>query len=177
MRWNKSLIATLRDDPADAEAVSHRLMVRAGLVRQLAAGIYVYLPLGQRVLVLGKFGPDTTVGELKSNAEKAFGQPLSPVSEVVAFDAEKSGLTSEQAAALIAGKEAPGINRLGTLEKPQPTSTLTDLPAASRTVVVLWECSVVVIIGEPIVIIIGKTSGGFGFTPIILCQPIVVILA
>ena len=50
MRWNKSLIATLRDDPADAEAVSHRLMVRAGLVRQLAAGIYVYLPLGQRVL-------------------------------------------------------------------------------------------------------------------------------
>ena len=50
MRWNRSLIPTLRDDPADAEAVSHRLMVRAGLVRQLAAGIYVYLPLGQRVL-------------------------------------------------------------------------------------------------------------------------------
>src|SRR6185436_11816506 len=50
MRWNRSLIPTLRDDPADAEAVSHRLMVRAGLVRQLAAGIYVYLPLGLRVL-------------------------------------------------------------------------------------------------------------------------------
>ncbi|HET8576679.1 MAG TPA: proline--tRNA ligase [Methylomirabilota bacterium] len=50
MRWNRSLIPTLRDDPADAEAVSHKLMVRAGLVRQLAAGIYVYLPLGQRVL-------------------------------------------------------------------------------------------------------------------------------
>jgi prolyl-tRNA synthetase len=50
MRWNRSLIPTLRDDPADAEAVSHRLMVRAGLIRQLAAGIYVYLPLGHRVL-------------------------------------------------------------------------------------------------------------------------------
>ncbi|MBI2555347.1 MAG: proline--tRNA ligase [Candidatus Rokubacteria bacterium] len=50
MRWARSLIPTLREDPADAEAVSHKLMVRAGLVRQLAAGIYVYLPLGQRVL-------------------------------------------------------------------------------------------------------------------------------
>jgi len=50
MRWTRSLIPTLREDPADAEAVSHKLMVRAGLVRQLAAGIYVYLPLGQRVI-------------------------------------------------------------------------------------------------------------------------------
>ena len=50
MRWHRSLIPTLREDPADAEAVSHKLMVRAGLVRQLAAGIYVYLPLGHRVL-------------------------------------------------------------------------------------------------------------------------------
>jgi len=50
VRWTRSLIPTLREDPADAEAVSHKLMVRAGLVRQLAAGIYVYLPLGQRVM-------------------------------------------------------------------------------------------------------------------------------
>jgi len=50
MRWSRSLIPTLKEDPADAEAVSHRLMVRGGFVRQLAAGIYVYLPLGQRVL-------------------------------------------------------------------------------------------------------------------------------
>jgi prolyl-tRNA synthetase len=50
MRWSRSLIPTLREDPADAEAMSHKLMVRAGLVRQLAAGIYVYLPLGQRVV-------------------------------------------------------------------------------------------------------------------------------
>jgi prolyl-tRNA synthetase len=45
MRWSRSLIPTLREVPADAEAISHKLMVRAGLVRQLAAGIYVYLPV------------------------------------------------------------------------------------------------------------------------------------
>ena len=42
-------IPTLRDDPADAEAISHKLMLRAGLVRQLSAGIYSKLPLGFRV--------------------------------------------------------------------------------------------------------------------------------
>jgi len=50
MRWSKYLIPTLKEDPAEAEAVSHKLMLRAGLVRMLAAGIYVYLPLGQRVM-------------------------------------------------------------------------------------------------------------------------------
>jgi prolyl-tRNA synthetase len=49
VRWSHSFVPTLRDDPADAEAVSHRLLVRAGLVRQLAAGIYSLLPLGWRV--------------------------------------------------------------------------------------------------------------------------------
>jgi prolyl-tRNA synthetase len=48
MRWSQIFIPTLRDDPADAEAVSHKLMLRAGLVRQLAAGIYSKLPLGFR---------------------------------------------------------------------------------------------------------------------------------
>ena len=50
MRVSKSLVPTLREDPADAEALSHKLMLRAGLVRQLGAGIYVYLPVGQRVI-------------------------------------------------------------------------------------------------------------------------------
>ena len=50
MRWTRSLIPTLKEDPADAEAISHKLMLRAGMVRQLAAGIYIYLPLGQRVM-------------------------------------------------------------------------------------------------------------------------------
>ena len=49
MRLAKALVPTLREDPADAEALSHKLMLRAGLVRQLGAGIYVYLPLGHRV--------------------------------------------------------------------------------------------------------------------------------
>src|SRR5437762_4167639 len=50
MRLSKSLVPTLREDPADAEALSHKLMLRAGLIRQLGAGIYLFLPLGQRVL-------------------------------------------------------------------------------------------------------------------------------
>jgi prolyl-tRNA synthetase len=50
MRLTRSLVPTLREAPAEAEALSHRLMLRAGLVRQLGAGIYVYLPLGLRVL-------------------------------------------------------------------------------------------------------------------------------
>ncbi len=41
---------TVRDDPADAEAVSHKLSVRAGLVRQLAAGLYTLTPIGLRVV-------------------------------------------------------------------------------------------------------------------------------
>ena len=49
MRWSEAFIPTLRDDPADAEAVSHKLLVRGGYVRQLAAGHYSMLPLGQRV--------------------------------------------------------------------------------------------------------------------------------
>jgi len=50
MRFSKIFIPTLRETPADAEAVSHKLMLRAGYVRQLAAGLYIILPLGWRVL-------------------------------------------------------------------------------------------------------------------------------
>ncbi|MGI9591830.1 MAG: proline--tRNA ligase [Myxococcota bacterium] len=49
MRWSQAFIPTLRDDPADAEAISHKLLVRAGYVRQLMSGAYSLLPLGQRV--------------------------------------------------------------------------------------------------------------------------------
>src|SRR5436305_1177889 len=49
MRWSKYFIPTLREDPADAEVISHKLLLRAGVVRQLSAGIYSYLPLGQRI--------------------------------------------------------------------------------------------------------------------------------
>ncbi|CAN5795344.1 proline--tRNA ligase [soil metagenome] len=48
MRWSQAFIPTLRDDPAGAEAISHRLLVRGGFIRQLSAGHYSILPLGQR---------------------------------------------------------------------------------------------------------------------------------
>jgi len=48
MRWSKTFIPTLRDNPADAEFPSHQLLIRGGFIRQLAAGIYSFLPLGQR---------------------------------------------------------------------------------------------------------------------------------
>ena len=48
MRFSKKLLPTYKEDPADAEAISHKLMVRAGMVRQLAAGLYIMLPLGLR---------------------------------------------------------------------------------------------------------------------------------
>ena len=50
MKTSQLLTATLREAPADAEIVSHQLMLRAGMIRQLAAGIYTWLPLGLRVL-------------------------------------------------------------------------------------------------------------------------------
>ncbi len=49
-RWSQLFLPTLREAPADAEVASHKLLLRAGYVRQLGAGIYSYLPLGQRAL-------------------------------------------------------------------------------------------------------------------------------
>ncbi len=49
MRWSQAFIPTLRDDPADAEALSHKLLVRAGFIRQLMSGVYSLLPLGRAV--------------------------------------------------------------------------------------------------------------------------------
>jgi prolyl-tRNA synthetase len=69
MRWTKSLIPTLKEAPAEAEAISHTLMVRAGLVRQLAAGIYVYLPLGQRVI-------DKVNGIIREEMDRIGGQEI-----------------------------------------------------------------------------------------------------
>ncbi len=50
MRWSQTLIPTLKEDPAEAEIPSHKLMLRAGLIRKLSAGAYSYLPLGLRAL-------------------------------------------------------------------------------------------------------------------------------
>jgi prolyl-tRNA synthetase len=50
MRWSQTLIPTLRETPAEAEILSHQLLLRAGLIRKLTGGLYTFLPLGLRVL-------------------------------------------------------------------------------------------------------------------------------
>jgi len=50
MRLKSYFLPTLKEDPAEAQIVSHRLMLRAGMIRQSSAGIYSWLPLGYRVL-------------------------------------------------------------------------------------------------------------------------------
>jgi len=50
MRWSKSFIPTVKETPSDATVASHRLLIRAGFIRQVTAGAYSYLPLGYRVL-------------------------------------------------------------------------------------------------------------------------------
>jgi prolyl-tRNA synthetase len=50
MKWTKTLIPTLREPPAEAEILSHKLLLRAGLIRKLAGGVYSFLPLGLRAL-------------------------------------------------------------------------------------------------------------------------------
>src|SRR5580700_6405875 len=49
MLWTQILIPTLKETPADAEITSHKLLLRAGLVRKLTGGLYTFLPLGVRV--------------------------------------------------------------------------------------------------------------------------------
>jgi len=54
MRWSNAFIPTLKEDPQEAEAASHKLMVRAGLIRRLTAGAYTYLPMGYKALQKAK---------------------------------------------------------------------------------------------------------------------------
>ena len=50
MYYTKMLIPTIRETPQEAEAISHKFMLKAGLVRRLASGIYIFLPLGYKAL-------------------------------------------------------------------------------------------------------------------------------
>jgi prolyl-tRNA synthetase len=50
MRWSQSFIPTLKESPAEAEIISHKLLLRAGLIRKLSGGLYTFLPLGLRSL-------------------------------------------------------------------------------------------------------------------------------
>ena len=75
MRWSQYFIPTLREDPADAEVISHKLLLRAGIIRQLSAGIYSYLPIGQRIalkvmLKPGDAGAQNNLGEAYAAATR-----------------------------------------------------------------------------------------------------------
>ena len=48
--WSQFYIPTLKESPADAEIVSHKLLMRAGLVRKLGGGLYTYMPFGLRAI-------------------------------------------------------------------------------------------------------------------------------
>src|SRR2546427_9949272 len=50
MRWSQTFVPTLKETPADAEIASHKLLLRAGLIRKLTGGLYTFLPLGLRAL-------------------------------------------------------------------------------------------------------------------------------
>ena len=54
MRTSQYLLSTLKETPADAEVISHQLMLRAGMIRKLASGLYTWLPTGVRHLNCGK---------------------------------------------------------------------------------------------------------------------------
>ena len=50
MRYSQYLLNTVKETPADAEVISHQLMLRAGMIRKVAAGIYSYLPFGLKAV-------------------------------------------------------------------------------------------------------------------------------
>ena len=62
----RDFIPTLREAPSDAESPSHKLMVRAGMVRQLSAGSYSYLPLGARALPLSLPSSDVRTSDVRT---------------------------------------------------------------------------------------------------------------
>ena len=62
MRWSHALIPTLKETPADAVAPSHILLLRAGMIRQLGAGAYTYMPLGLRVLHKDQYALSSFIG-------------------------------------------------------------------------------------------------------------------
>ncbi|MAE94993.1 MAG: proline--tRNA ligase [Deltaproteobacteria bacterium] len=84
MRWSQAFIPTLRDDPADAEAASHKLLVRGGFIRQLMAGVYSQLPLGLRVHA-------KIEGIIREELAKIGGQEFSLPSLLPSDILEKSG--------------------------------------------------------------------------------------
>ena len=85
---SRYLIPTLKDDPADAEAISHKLLVRGGFVRQVGAGLYTYLPLGWKVL-------QNAMGIIREEMDTIGLEMLMPVLQPAELW-ERTGLTSDR---------------------------------------------------------------------------------
>jgi prolyl-tRNA synthetase len=83
LRLSRAFLPTLKETPAEAQIVSHRLMLRAGLIRQTSAGIYAWLPMGWRALQTGRAdraggaGPRRRAGD--PDADDPVGRALAPV--------------------------------------------------------------------------------------------------
>ncbi len=69
MRWSKALINTVRETPKDAETASHKLMIRAAMIKKLASGIYDYMPLGLRSI-------NKVIGIIKEEMNKVGAQEV-----------------------------------------------------------------------------------------------------
>ncbi len=89
MRMSNLLMPTLREVPAEAEITSHKLMLRAGLIRKLAAGIYSYLPLGLRT--------------------------LQKVEQIVREEMDNAGAQELLMSALFAGRGLSGFGQMGSV--------------------------------------------------------------
>jgi prolyl-tRNA synthetase len=101
MRWSEMFIPTLRESPAEADAASHRLLVRAGYARPLAAGVFSWLPLGRRAL--GKIA-GIIRAELAAIGALEVGFPLLQPAELW----QESGRWESQAATMFRVKDRGG---------------------------------------------------------------------
>ena len=82
MRWTQYYLFTTREVPNDAEVISHQLMVRAGMIKKVAAGIYDYLPLGWRSLsklmnIVRRWQAAVRAGDVRRTA--AFGESMAAI--------------------------------------------------------------------------------------------------
>ncbi len=76
MKASRFFISTLKEAPADAEIASHKLMMRAGMIKKLGAGIYTYMPLGLRVIRKGLKPDDWVI--LRGQQRVRAGQKIVP---------------------------------------------------------------------------------------------------
>ena len=123
-RLSQAFLPTLKDPPADAEAVSHKLMVRAGLIRQLGAGLWTYLPAGWRA--------QRKVEAIIREEMKAIGcqEMLLPLVDLMLPD--KNPLRDDTAKQLSRKHYLPLTSNL-TVTLPTPSTVFAAFSSASRT--------------------------------------------